>query len=64
MFNIFKIEFCGILDAVLDQAVDQLCLPVKHWKCHMDVNILLCLHFKAYGHSLFERKTDIIIWFS
>jgi hypothetical protein len=30
----------------------------------MDVNILLCLHFKAYGHTLFERKTDINIWFS
>jgi hypothetical protein len=29
MFNIFKINILGILDAVLDQAVDKLCLPVK-----------------------------------
>jgi hypothetical protein len=47
------------LDAVLDQAIDNLYLPVKlqktlqdfrglHVYFHMDENILLCLHFKAY----------------
>jgi hypothetical protein len=29
MFNILKINILGILDAVLDQAVDKLGLPVK-----------------------------------
>jgi hypothetical protein len=47
----------------LDQAVDELGLPVKLKKCDLDENILLCLHFKAFGHSLFRRKADINIWF-
>jgi hypothetical protein len=64
MFNIVKINILGILAADLDQAVDKFCLPVKlKNKCHMDENILLCLHFKAYAHSLFEIKADINIWF-
>jgi hypothetical protein len=64
VFNIFLLKLSGILVVVLDQAVDKICLPVKLWKCHMDVNILLFLHFKEYGHSLFERMADINIWFS
>jgi hypothetical protein len=64
MFNIFKINILGILDAVLDQAVDKFCLPVKLLKSHMDENILLCLHFKANARALFELKTDINIWFN
>jgi hypothetical protein len=48
------------VDALLDQAVDKLCLPVKVQEGHMDENILLCLHFKAYMPIIYLKERQII----